>query len=45
MVMVVQSFVGENPITFLTWFKDLSKKSTEPHKIIKKTTKACQEGI
>ena len=37
--------MGENPITFLTWFKDLSKKSTEPHKIIKKTTKACQEGI
>ena len=37
--------MGENPITFLTWFKDLSKKLIEPHKTIKKTTKACHNGI
>jgi hypothetical protein len=37
--------VGENSITFLTWFKDLCKKLTEPHKTIQKGTKACHNGI
>jgi len=36
--------LGKDSITFLTWFKDLSKKLTEPHKTIQKNTKTCHKG-
>jgi hypothetical protein len=37
--------VGENSITFLTWFKDLSKKTNRAIEKIQKTSKALHKAL